>query len=504
MKLLFSCSRNDIGGVLSPPLLFVMVSSLLYSAAPVSSSRGVPFLPSIRNSRNAAKEAYAAHLENELEVTRRQLYTSQNTCTSLRKRCDDQRKETLRLMSSAAATTSAEKDREQNKEQLVQQEKEIERLQKKLQQETQQYQEQVEKLTLLETEMKEIKKMKIQSNEAEVKEYQEKLEQSQQMETEYEKEIQLLTLKLEAAQLAAQQQRGGEEDLSLSVRAQELQALLQSVREKYSTVLATAKAGGYDETYQKEIENEMDQSIQLALEKTLKAVEDEWETRYAEVETELAKMSDHVESLESERDSALRQLKASISSSSAAKVNEEELTLELTERLTKELTDQLTEQLTAELKTTMAKKIEKKYKKKYKRMQQELEEQKSASEQSSADMNEELRQKMEAEISAATEQCELDYKVKLDELQKQSDERVQIEKERMRKLVRALLEREAKQKRDAIGNASKKGSKKKKKKQKVARSNEDNDADEMIESRVPLSSRGKKQSRKGVPRPSSF
>ncbi len=510
----FSYSKNE-GGALSPPLLLMLVS-LLYSAAPVSSSRGgVPYLPSIKNSRNAAKEAYATHLENELEVTRRQLYTSQNTCTTLRKRCEDQRMETLRLMaSSAAATTLAEKDREENKEQLAHQEKEIVRLQRKLQQETQQYHEQVEKLTLLEAEMKELKKMKVQQNEAEVKKYEEKLEQSQQKQTEYEQEIQLLTLKLEAAQLAAQQQRDDEEDLSIVVRAQELQAQLRSVREKYSTVLNTAKARGYDDNYQKEIENEMDQSIQLALEQTLKAVEDEWETRYAEVETKLANMNDHVESLENERDSALRELEARIAASSAAKVNEEELkeelTLELTEKLTKELTDQLTEQLTdqlteqltAELKETMTKKIQKKYKKKYKQMQQEIEEQKSTSELLSAELNEEQRQKMEAEISAAKEQCELDYNVKLAELQKQSDERVQFEKERMRKLVRALLEREAKQRRETKGNASKKEAKKKK--QKVVQSNEDNDADEMIQSAASLSSRSKKQSRKGVPRPSSF
>ena len=310
MKLLFGCPRR----VTTPLLLLVYL--LILSPAPVlSSSRGVSFLS--RNSRSAAKKAYAAHLENELEATRRQLYTSQNTCNTLRKRCDDQRKETLRLMTSAATatTTSAETDREEDKEQLIQQEKEIERLQRKLQQETRRFQEQVEKLTLLEAEMKEIKKMKVQSNnEAEVKEYQGKLEQSQKKQTEYEQEIQLLTLKLEAAQVAAQQQRGGEGDLSITSRAQELQAQLQSVREKYSTILNKAKVGGYDESYQEEIESEMEQSIQMALEVTLKAVEDQWETRYAEVESKLAKMSDHVESLEQERDSALRQLKATVSS----------------------------------------------------------------------------------------------------------------------------------------------------------------------------------------------
>jgi hypothetical protein len=266
-------------------------------------------------------------------------------------------------------------------------------------------------------------------------------------------------------------------------------------------VLKTAKDGG-----DKEIEKEMDQSIQLALEKTLKAVENEWETKYAAVEQKMAKILDHVESLESERDTALSQLEASISSSSIAELNEqqlkEELTLELMESLTKELTDELTEQLTE----TLAKKIERKYKKKYKKMQQELEEQKATSEQSSAELNEDQRQKIESEITAAREQCELDYTAKLTELQKQSDERVQSEKERMRKLVRALLEREAKLKRDikAKDTTKKEVKKKKKQKQEVAQANEDNGADEMVQSAASLSSRRKKQSRKGVPRPSSF
>ena len=499
MKLSFSYSRSE-GGANFPPLLLLMINLLLATdrvpsvdartVRPISSRR----IPFVRNSRNAAKEAYAAHLENEFKAIRRQLYTSQNTCTTLRKRCEDQRKETLRIMSSSAATSAEKIDMEEDKEQLMQQKAEIERLQLKLRQETQQFQEQVEKLTLLEAEMKEIKEMKVQSDEAQVKEYEEKLEQSQQTQIGYEKEIQLLTLKLEAAGLAA-------EDSSTALRAEELQSKLQSVREKYSTVLNTAKVGGYDEDYQKEIEKEMDHSIQLALESTLKGIEKKWATQYAEVEKKLTKMSYHVESLESERDAALSQLKASISSSSAAESNniqlKEELTLELTESLTKELTNQLT----AELKEKLAKKIERKYKKKYKQMQKELEEQKATSEQHQpiADLNQEQRQKIEAEISAAREQCELDYQSQLIELQKQSDERVRMEKDRMRKLVRALLEREAKKNRETKAADT---TNKEVKKKKVANTSEDNGADEVI--RSSSSSRGKKQSRKGLHRPSSF
>ena len=474
------------------------------------SSRRVPFLSSI-NSRKAAKEAYAAHLQNELEATRRQLYTSQNTCTSLRKRCEDQRKETSRLMASAAAaTSSADRDREENKQQLEQQRKEIERLQLKLQAGTQQFQEQVEKLTLLEAEMNEIKKINAQSNEAELKEYEEKLNESQQKQIEYEQEIELLTLKLEAAKMASLQQHEGGEDPSILLRAEELQARLQNVREKYMTVMNTAKEGGYDEDYQKEIEREMDKSIQLTLRKSLEAIEEEWETRYSEIEDKLTKMSDTMEILKTERDEARSQLDASISTSSGVDEQQlkEELTLELTESLTEELTEQLTEQLTAELKETLTKKIERKYKKKYKQIQNELEEQKAANEeqQSSNDLIEEQRKKIDDEISAAREQYELEFKEKLDELQKQSDERVQVEKDRMRKLVRALLEREAKQKSDAdAANTPTKEVKKKKTKPKRSSVNDEGSDDaEVIQSSAVLTSRRKTSSRKGVARPSGF
>ena len=61
--------------------------------------RRLPFLPS-RNPRRAAKEAYLLHLRNELESAQRKLYVSQNTCTTLRKRSEDQRRDTLELMAS--------------------------------------------------------------------------------------------------------------------------------------------------------------------------------------------------------------------------------------------------------------------------------------------------------------------------------------------------------------------------------------------------------------------
>lgn len=440
------------------------------------------FLP--RNSRAAAKEAYVAHLQNELETTRRQLYTSQNTCTSLRKRVEDQRQESL-IYSAATAKSSEKLDRQEEKEQLMQQKKEIERLQTKLQQETEKFREQVEKLTLLEADLKELKEMKVQSNTTQ-HEFEQQLKQSQQKQSEYKQEIQLLTLKLEAAELSARQ-RQGEEDSSITRRTEELKTQLQSVRQKYTTLLLNvAKDGEGNEDYQKEIEREMDQSLQLALESTLKALEEGWETRYAKVEKKLNAMSKRVESAENEKAAAVRQLEAA-TSSSAVESNDKLLKEELTESLT----DQLTEQLTAELEKKLSKKIERKYKKKYNQMQKELDEQKKTEIQ----VEEEQRRNIEAEISTVREQCELEFEAKLNKLQNH----VQLEKERMRKLVRALLEREAKQK-----NGNKVEDKVvKKKKKEGAKSDDTVVANKVIHSTVP-SSRRKKRSRKGVPRPTSF
>jgi len=437
------------------------------------------FLP--RNSRAAAKEAYVAHLQNELETTRRQLYTSQNTCTSLRKRVEDQRQESL-LYSAATAKSSEKLDRQEEKEQLIQQKKEIERLQTKLQHETEKFREQVEKLTLLEADLKELKKMKVQSQSNTTQhEFEQQLKQSQQKQSEYKQEIQLLTLKLEAAELARQRQ--GEEDSSITRRTEELKTQLQSVRQKYTSLLLNAaKDGKGNEDYQKEIEREMDQSLQLALESTLKALEEGWETRYAKVEKKLNAMSKRVESAENEKAAAVRQLEAA-TSSSAVESNDK--------LLKEELTESLTEQLTVELEKKLSKKIERKYKKKYKQMQKELDDQKKTEMQ----VEEEQRRNIEAEISTVREQCEREFEAKLNKLQNQ----VQLEKERMRKLVRALLEREAKQK-----NGAKVEDKVVKKKRKEgAKSDDTVVANKVIHSTVP-SSRRKKRSRKGVPRPTSF
>lgn len=479
-------------------LLVGLFCNVIHLATRVDAS----LLPS-RNFRNAAKEAYVAHLENELEDTRRQLYTSQNTCTTLRKRVDDQRKETLRFMSSpaaiAAANTSVEKldDDDDDSGQLIQQKKEIERLQMKLQKETQQFREQVEKLTLMEAEIKEIKKMKAQSNDmqAKNKEIEQKLEKSQQKQREYESEIQLLALKLEAAEFAAHQHRiekDGKQNPSIISRSDEL---LQSVCKKYSTILLTLAKNGEDDDYQKDIESEMEQSIKSALQTNLIALEKEWETRYSEVETKLNTMSDHVESLENQRDAALSKLETTASYSSYEKQLKEELSLELTKSLTKEIT----EQLTAELKETLSKKIERRYKKKYKKIQEDLKKQKIVSGQIHS--NREQRRNKEEEIFAIREKCELEYKTQLIELQSQ----VQTEKERMRKLVRALVQREANKKLETRATrASNTNNGVKKNEKEVTNASDDNNFDELIQSTDVSSRRKKKEPTKGVSRPSTF
>lgn len=472
---------NCRGSAVVKPILLLMLMVCILSTDGVNA-----FLP--RNSRAAAKEAYVAHLQNELETTRRQLYTSQNTCSSLRKRVEDQRQESL--LYSAATVKSSEKliDRQEEKEQLMQQKKEIERLQTKLQHETKKFREQVEKLTLLEADLKELKEMKVQSNTTQVQNFEHQLKQSQKKQREYKQEVQLLTLKLEAAEVAARQ-RQGEEDSSITRRTEELQTQLQSVRQKYTTLLlnvANDREGNDD--YQKDIEREMDQSLQLALESTLKALEEGWETRYAKVEKKLNAMSKRVESAENEKAAAVRQLEAVTAPSSTVESNDKLLKEELTESLT----DQLTEQLTAELEKKLSKKIERKYRKKYKQMQKELDDQKKTE----IEVEKEQRRNIEAEISIVREQCELEFEEKLNKLQNQ----VQLEKERMRKLVRALLEREAKQK----NGAEVEDKVVKKKKKKGANSTDDTVvANKVIHSTVP-SSRRKKRPRKGVPRPTSL
>lgn len=446
------------------------------SGARSPAPRRLPFLPS-RNSRKAAKEAYLVHLENELESAQRQLYVSQNTCTTLRKRWEDQRRETLELMTARInSDIEAAGIGEEEQQQIEDQKDEIKRLQGQLQTETDKQEQQVERLNLLAAELKELqvwKEAEEQSNEGKVSGYEQQLHESHQKQSDYAEQVELLALKLEAAEFAAKQNQRGEEADEGSTwerRAQALRLELENVRTKYSKMLlsslqasaAQTGEGGTDQ--QQQIEEEMDGAIQSAFESALETIEKDWTMRYETIEDQLRNMTEYSSSLEKERDSALSQAQEAVSSSSVQSDQKPESsdllkkqTRQLREELTAELTDslniELTEKLTKQLTETLAENMEKKYKKKVKRLRKELkEQQQTASEdkQSQEDMAQHQQQIIKDEIKKVKEQHELEYASKLQQLQKQSEEQVQVQKVRMRKLVQALMEREAKQKGEKV------------------------------------------------------
>ncbi|KAL9179813.1 hypothetical protein ACHAXT_007783 [Thalassiosira profunda] len=403
-------------------------------------TRRVPFLPA-RNSRRAAKEAYLHHLQNELDAAQKQLYVSQNTCNTLRKRWEERQE----ILGRGAGTNVADQRK------IQEQEGEIERLEGQLRSETQKQNEQVERLNLMAAELKELQAWKEQqSDTGNVTEYEQQLQESRQKENDYAEEVQLLALKLEAAEFAAKQniQGGGDgKGTAWGDRAQALRAELENVRVKYSELLVSSiEQGGAD---RQGTLNEMDGAIQSAVESALESLEKGWEEKCDALETQLSDMTDHVVTVEAERDAALSRAEGALAAAAHSGLQEEdsnvlqmqqerlreELTAELTETLTEELTEKLTQQMTE----TLAKKMERKYKKKYKRLRKELQEQQPG-------QAEDDQQMLESEIAKVKEQCELEYEAKLQQLQKQSDEQVQFQKERMRKLVKALLEREAEKK----------------------------------------------------------
>ena len=456
------------------------------ASARSSLSRRLPFIPS--RSRRAAKEAYLQHLQNELESAQRQLYVSQNTCTTLRKRCDDQRKETLELMGAGAG--SGEGVGEEGQQQIQQQEEEIEQLQGRLQDETERYEQQVERLNLLSAELKELqvwKESQEHANDDKVLKYEQRLQESEQKQSDYAEQVELLALKLEAAQFAAKQrgEEGSESTSSWQQRAQVLRSELESVRAKYSKLIIKsiqeggAVGDGGDDSQQ--VEEELDSAIQTAVESALESIETEWATKYEALEEQLNNVTEYVTSLEEERDEALGQLEEAKTSSMTLENEKmdptllqgqhEQLKEELRTELEETLTNELTEKLTAELTEALTEQIEKKYKKKYNRLRKELKQLKeqqavaAENEQSVEEAAQERQQIIEIEMKKIKKQYEKEYEAKLQELQQQSEEQVAMQKERMRKLVRALLERETKQKGEGAIKTKKKSSSKKKKTQ---------------------------------------
>lgn len=429
---------------------------------PIPTKGRLPFLSSI-NPRRAAKEAYLLHLQNELESAQRQLYVSQNTCNSLRKRWEEQRIDTLTTRSRDAVPDRKE---------------EIDRLQQQLQRETEIHQQQVEHFNLLSSEMNELKVWKETheaSNKGKILEYEQMLQESNKKQSDYAEQVELLALKLEAASIAAKARHSGDEEVVAggksntiyARRAQELRSELDSIRVNYSTMLINSLSESADQGEEgnnerrKQRESEMDNAIQSAFESALESFENEWAARYEALENQMNNMTAYARTLEAERDAALNSQVQGTKSSKVAKSEQklsgaslsesqtqqlrEELTAQLTDALTIELTEQLTKQLTS----TLVDNIEKTYKKKMKQLHKDIKEQRkkvSELQQSQKEMTLQQQQSLEAEIDKIKRQYQLDYESKMQQLQKESEEQTQAQKERMRKLVRALLEREAMQK----------------------------------------------------------
>lgn len=432
--------------------------------------RRLPFLPS-RNPRRAAKEAYLLHLRNELESAQRELYVSQNTCTTLRKRWEDQRRETLELMASRSISDDiGEKERQK----ISDQEKEIARLQVHLQMETDQHEEQIERINLMSSELKEIlawKETEKQTYEGKLSEYEQQLQDSHRKQSGYAEQVQLLALKLEAAEFAARQRLPGEEEKGKSnsneQRALVLRSELESVRAKYLKVLinsvqdSAGKAGTMSKEQQTQIEEEMDSALQSAFESALDTIDNEWSVKHETLENQLSNITEYAANLKKERDSAIQGAKASLEEKSGhnlgspglSKSKMQQLREELRAELTTSLTDELTEKLTKQLTMTLVEKIEMKYKKKVNRLHKELKLQQTKAselEQTQGEMTQQQKQTTEAEIDKVKDQYKQEYETKLHQLQTENETHVQVQKERMRKLVRALLEREAKQKGEKV------------------------------------------------------
>ena len=428
---------------------------------PLPTKNRLPFLSSI-NPRRAAKEAYLHHLQNELESVQRQLYVSQNTCTSLRKRWEDQRMDTLRSLITRSHDADAVLDKQ----------KEIDRLQQQLQLEIERHGQQVELFNLMSSEMNELKAWKEtqeQSKTGILLEYEQLLQESNRKQNDYAEQVELLALKLEAAAFAAKARQLGEEKVErgesneiYARRAQELRSGLESVRANYSKMLINSlrettdqeKEGGNDRRQQRE--SEMDNVIQSAFETALESFEKEWAARYETLEKQLTNITAYATTLEAEREAALNSQAQGSKSSKVAKSDQkrgsslaESLTQQLREDLTAELRDnltiELTEQLTKQLTSTLVDKIEETYKKKIKQLHKDVKEQRkivSELKQSQEELTLKQQKTLDAEIGKIKHQYEVEYGSKLQQLRVENEEQKQAQKERMRKLVRALLERE--------------------------------------------------------------
>lgn len=419
-----------------------------------------------------------SHLNTSIMImaAQNQLYTSQKTCLSLKERVDSQRRDPLRLSVGAAI-----KD---NERKIQQQDDEIKGLRSQLEYESNKVKDQIQQMKFLEAELKDVQLWKEKNLEERTQ-----LTLSKQMQNDHEQQIELLTLKLEAAELAAKT-RGENTNLSARRRAEQLKLELENVRAKYAKLsIRLAEADDTEDVSkqqkQKQIREDMDQAIQLAFQTALKSVEDEWKEKYQLLQQQLQEAIKHNEAVDNEREVAVDCLKE-VSTRDEQQHFKEELTDQLTAELTEKITVHLTEELTG--------KIEKRLRKKYKRMQRELE--------SKAHSDDDNQQILQSEIKKIKEQYKSEYANKIEELQQQNVEQLKKQKERMRKLVRALLEREAKEnKKSSKSNKSTSGSSdtgdQKLEKRRIVTGA--NNSDEDIVTTSALSSAKKRRSQSGLP-----
>jgi len=337
----------------------------------------------------------------------------------------------------------------ERRQQLIDQDKEIVRLKELLEMETKEQNEQLERIQLMSEELKELlswKENEQQTTNTKLSEYEHQLQESQIKQSEYLEQVQLLELKLEAADLVIKQRlgEGGEKSTTTNERREGLRSELEHVRTKYLQMLInlakdySAVEGGDNANRVKQmqiIEQELDSALSATFESALDTIDKEWSVRFESLQ--------RVNPLNDEEvNSTLNETKGS---SRLSKSQKRQLTEELTNSLTKELTEKLTFQLT----TTLVEEMEQKYKKKMKRLRKELKgQQTKVTElmQSKEVMIQQQREIIVAEIEKVKDQFKQEYESKVHQLQAENDAQVGMQKERMRKMARALLEREAKTK----------------------------------------------------------
>jgi hypothetical protein len=408
----------------------MIVNAFMIGGASADAPRRLPF---IFKPHKSATKAYLEHLQNELEATQRQLYTSQKTCITLRKRVDDQRKDVL---TQNVGEVNYVRSNEEDHATIQRQGNEIEELRTQLALENDKIRQQLEQMKLLQAELKEVQQWK----EKQVDE-RKKSRLVGGQENEYKQQIEILSLKLEAAELAAKIHEREASGKSTEKHASQLKRDLESVSTRYAklSMQLTKRSGTaeYDTTQQQQLEADMDQAIQSVFQTVLGSIENEWELKYQALKKEVDDLTQNTKTANDVRDAALNCLK------DASLHNEQQ---HLQEKLTDELTAELTEKFTKQLTDELTAKIEKRYRKKYKKMQKEIE---------SKTTDQENQQLLQEEIEKIREQYESEYTTKLEHLRQQNKEQMQLQKERMRKLVRALLEREAKQKKQDSAETSK-------------------------------------------------